>query len=75
MEMTVRYWFETRLPQYWFPIIYWTTVLFLADRLPWFARRVIINLLVGREILTTFVMTDQLRKPMLDRELFICMKW
>lgn len=52
MRMTLRYWLFTRVPRYWAPVVYWSAAALAVDKLPWFARKRLLNLMVGHERFT-----------------------
>lgn len=55
----------------WLEASFWTT-----DRLPWFLRKRMFNLLCGREVFDDFHSTDiVIRGSFVDHDWFLCMKW
>jgi hypothetical protein len=60
------------------PLICLTQAAFwLADRLPWFARKLAVNWLAGRIIYHDFISTDQriAGHTFISDGWFLCMKW
>jgi hypothetical protein len=51
-------------------VLFWTWSLWAADRLPWFARKIAINALIGEEAYRDF-MPLKLEHPNFD----LCVKW
>jgi hypothetical protein len=49
----------------------WELPLYLADRLPWFARKHAINLLMGREVYWDFMLAERSSGDMFSA----CVKW